>query len=138
MACSRSVAESAGDPPQQAARTTPPLNLSDATLGSTCSGGSPWQPRLFCDQSHIGIGFVATGEPSIRKSDALSQRDGPLQVNPTRNGPLHVIGNLEVVSGTGHTIDRVTETWLCRCGHSNNKPFCDGSHRKAGFQAEDE
>ena len=55
-------------------------------------------------------------------------------MNPTRNGPLHVIGNLEVVSGTGRTIDRVTETWLCRCGHSNNKPFCDGSHASIKFQ----
>ena len=43
-------------------------------------------------------------------------------------------GNLEVVSGTGRTIDRLSETWLCRCGHSNNKPFCDGSHASIKFQ----
>jgi len=99
-------------------------------------GASASKP--YCDHSHVDCGFVATGEPPDHESDALAHRDGPLQVKPTRNGPLHVIGNLEVVSGTGRTLDRVTETWLCRCGHSNNKPFCDGSHLVVGFQAEGE
>lgn len=96
------------------------------------------QNKPFCDHRHVDCGFTATGEPGEQKSAPLAQRDGPLQVTPTRNGPLHVVGNLEVVSGTGRTINRVTETWLCRCGHSNNKPFCDGSHQKVGFAADGE
>ena len=35
----------------------------------------------------------------------------------------------------GRTLERTTETWLCRCGGSQNKPYCDGSHRKIGFTA---
>lgn len=95
------------------------------------SKNKPW-----CDGSHAAIGFSATGEPPIAESKPLESRDGPLRIEPQKDGPLKVIGNLEVVSGTGHTINRVTETWLCRCGHSQNKPFCDGSHRKVGFVAD--
>ncbi|HSR65514.1 MAG TPA: CDGSH iron-sulfur domain-containing protein [Xanthomonadaceae bacterium] len=92
--------------------------------------------KPFCDNRHREGGFVATGEPAERPSQPLAARNGMLAVEPTRDGPLHVTGNLEVVSGTGHTVNRVTETWLCRCGRSNNKPYCDGSHRKAGFRAD--
>ncbi|NUS39493.1 MAG: iron-binding protein [Lysobacter sp.] len=92
--------------------------------------------KPFCDNRHHEGGFAATGEPAEQASQPLAARNGALAIEPTRDGPLHVTGNLEVVSGTGRTVNRVTETWLCRCGHSNNKPYCDGSHRKAGFRAE--
>ncbi|SFC28313.1 Uncharacterized Fe-S cluster protein YjdI [Polaromonas sp. OV174] len=92
--------------------------------------------KPFCDGSHTAAGFMASGEADTSPSEPLAQRDGPLLVEPTKNGPLHLSGNLEIVSGTGHTIDRVTDCWLCRCGHSNNKPFCDGSHLTAGFRSE--
>ena len=49
-----------------------------------------------------------------------------------------VRGSLELCSGTGRTIDRVTGAWLCRCGQSRNKPYCDDSHRAAGFVADGE
>jgi CDGSH-type Zn-finger protein len=62
-------------------------------------------------------------------------RNGAVNVVPATDGPLKVTGPLEIVSGTGRTITRVTETYLCRCGASANKPFCDGSHRKAGFRS---
>lgn len=93
----------------------------------------PW-----CDNSHHEGGFHATGEPDDKASQPLEVRNGPLTIAPQRDGPLKASGNLEVVSGTGRTINRATEVFFCRCGHSRNKPYCDGSHRKAGFQAEGE
>jgi len=33
------------------------------------------------------------------------------------------------------TVDGTVATALCRCGHSENKPYCDGAHRKANFRA---
>jgi CDGSH-type Zn-finger protein len=42
---------------------------------------------------------------------------------------------IEVASGTGRSVARVKSAFFCRCGHSANKPFCDGSHARVGFQA---
>ena len=114
-----------------------PLTVGTSAVGyraTLCRCGAS-QHKPYCDGSHTAAGFVATGEPKTEESQALAHRDGPLTVEPTLNGPLHVSGNLELVSGTGRTLNRVTDTWLCRCGHSQNKPYCDGSHAKVGFKA---
>ena len=92
--------------------------------------------KPFCDGSHAQAGFVATGEPVTQESQPLPVRNGTLNVTPRPNGPLKVDGSLEVCSGTGRTVTRDTETWLCRCGGSANKPFCDGTHRKNGFKSD--
>ena len=53
----------------------------------------------------------------------------------TNNGPLECRGELEIVTVDGVIVAQETETWLCRCGQSANKPYCDGSHKTAGFVA---
>ena len=90
--------------------------------------------KPFCDTSHVAAGFMASGEPETKPTDALPTRNGALAVTPAPNGPLLVNGNVEIVTGTGRTILRTTKTALCRCGASGNKPYCDGSHAKVGFQ----
>lgn len=90
--------------------------------------------KPFCDGSHNEIKFQASGEPATRPDiKALEVRDGPLAVDPEINGPLVVSGNLELCCGTGRTFDKVTSVRLCRCGGSQNKPYCDNSHRSNGF-----
>ncbi len=91
--------------------------------------------KPYCDGSHVGAGFVSTGEPPTAASAALAKRDGVLSITPYKDGPLGVAGPVEILSGTGRTIDRVERTALCRCGHSARKPFCDGSHSRVGFTA---
>ena len=91
--------------------------------------------KPYCDGSHQAASFVATGEPAIAESTPLASRNGALTITPAPNGPLLVDGNLEVISGTGHTTNRCVKTALCRCGHSANKPYCDGTHRTIGFVA---
>ncbi len=92
--------------------------------------------KPYCDGSHAGAGFVATGETPVKESEPLAARDGPVEVVPLPNGPLKLAGNVEVVSGTGKTLNRATQLFLCRCGQSKTKPYCDGSHKAAGFQAD--
>ena len=91
--------------------------------------------KPYCDGSHVGAGFVATGEPPTATGAQLAKRDGALKVTPYANGPLGVAGPVEIISGTGRTIGRVEAAALCRCGQSNRKPFCDGSHARFGFTA---
>jgi CDGSH-type Zn-finger protein/uncharacterized Fe-S cluster protein YjdI len=93
------------------------------------------QNRPYCDGSHAPAGFTATGEPAARVSEPLAARGGPVNVNPIANGPLEIMGNLEICSGTGRTLNRTQKTYLCRCGGSKNKPYCDGTHKTIGFQA---
>ena len=55
------------------------------------------------------------------------------------NGPLRLEGDgIVIVDQDGKTfgLSGRTVVSLCRCGHSENKPFCDGSHNKVGFQSE--
>ncbi len=92
--------------------------------------------KPFCDSSHKEIGFAASGEPATGENTAmLAIRDGPLEVAPMLDGPLAVRGNLEIISGTGRVVARQQSARLCRCGHSANKPFCDGAHAKVGFRS---
>lgn len=89
--------------------------------------------KPFCDGSHRDVGFSATGEPPTGQAQMLARRDGPLAIDPQPDGPLQVRGNLEIISGTGRVVARVVQSYLCRCGASGSKPFCDGSHARIGF-----
>ncbi len=52
-----------------------------------------------------------------------------------KNGSLKIKGNLTIkhIDGREETKE---EVYLCRCGQSENKPFCDGAHKKCGFKDE--
>ena len=104
------------------------------TRATLCRCGKS-KNKPYCDNSHGAVAFTATGEPTAAASAALAKRDGPLEITPYPNGPLGVAGPVEIISGTGHTVNRVERTALCRCGHSANKPYCDGAHAKVGFVA---
>lgn len=92
--------------------------------------------KPYCDGSHHDIHFEASGEPVTGEQTAmLAVRDGPIDITPQVDGPLMVRGNMEIISGTGRMVARLTAARFCRCGHSQNKPFCDGSHVKAGFKS---
>ena len=52
-----------------------------------------------------------------------------------KNGPILVKGPIQMKNAEGKDIaTKSGPVALCRCGHSANKPFCDGAHQKAGFQ----
>jgi CDGSH-type Zn-finger protein len=57
-------------------------------------------------------------------------------VTPYPDGPLLVRGDVDILGPDGTVLPRRRRTIaLCRCGMSSLKPFCDGSHKAAGFRA---
>lgn len=90
--------------------------------------------KPYCDNSHEAAGFRDYGAVG-ETGKGLAAAGGPLAIKPIKDGPLRVRGNLAIVASSGCARWQGTETYLCRCGHSKNKPFCDSSHKAAGFKA---
>ncbi|MEK7513890.1 MAG: CDGSH iron-sulfur domain-containing protein [Patescibacteria group bacterium] len=59
-------------------------------------------------------------------------------IKATINGPFEVTGpaKIEDAGGQVKELKDGEKAWLCRCGASKNKPFCDGAHAKIGFKAD--
>jgi CDGSH-type Zn-finger protein len=60
---------------------------------------------------------------------------GPVWRGKVTNGPYLVTGPIELRDADGKVLPTKSKVWLCRCGASTKKPFCDGTHSKIGFQA---
>lgn len=60
------------------------------------------------------------------------------KVTVRNNGPLRIEGEFSICDQDGSPFGLAGRTMisLCRCGHSENKPFCDGSHNRVGFKSE--
>jgi len=60
------------------------------------------------------------------------------KVTVNNNGPLVIEGECSLCDAQGKPFDLTgrAKVALCRCGHSENKPFCDGAHKRQNFQSE--
>jgi uncharacterized Fe-S cluster protein YjdI len=74
------------------------------------------------------LSWIANEEKEI----AVALNKTEIEVSP--NGPLMVFGPISIKTLDGVEHRENAKTAFCRCGHSGNKPFCDGSHRKVGFE----
>ncbi len=61
----------------------------------------------------------------------------PVEIGVNNDGSVRISGDFVIKDPTGKEFGlggrKVIS--LCRCGHSNNKPFCDGTHKRVGFQS---
>ncbi len=94
------------------------------------SATKPW-----CDGSHNAAGCTLTGDPAAREGRELPPDVAPLNLEPLPNGSVKATGPLVILNDAGAVTDRVTQAFLCRCGQSAKQPYCDGSHKRAGFVA---
>jgi uncharacterized Fe-S cluster protein YjdI/CDGSH-type Zn-finger protein len=97
----------------------------------------PWVVVDAADADAVAaaIETCPTGALRYRRLDGGQQEEPPKEatIEPRPNGPLFVRGRVRIVDPDGHVIREDTRVALCRCGASENKPFCDGSHRRIGF-----
>lgn len=85
-----------------------------------------------CPSGRLVVRDVTTGdvlEPEFQPSIALVE-------DPAKrcSGPIWVRGHIAITSADGHEYERRNRVTLCRCGASQNKPFCDGTHADIGFK----
>jgi uncharacterized Fe-S cluster protein YjdI/CDGSH-type Zn-finger protein len=78
-----------------------------------------------------------TGALHFERLDGGPQEPQPTEmtIEARHNGPLYVRGQIRILGPGGRLIREDTRLALCRCGHSENKPFCDGTHRRIGFRS---
>jgi CDGSH-type Zn-finger protein/uncharacterized Fe-S cluster protein YjdI len=104
--------------------------IAEETRLTLCRCGKT-KNQPFCDNTHIAAGFHSrtySEKPGL-DPPAEGAEAGQTVITATRDGSLHFEGHVEVLSPTGETLGDTDDVWLCRCGQSGSKPFCDGSHR---------
>lgn len=115
----------------------------EAVIALCRCGGSGKKP--FCDGTHKKIGFSGQLPADNRddkggddSAEGVEQHDSDLEpaIIVGKNGPYAVSGSIELLEVKfGKGVSR-EQYFLCRCGASENKPFCDGSHSKIEFRDE--
>ncbi|GAV21231.1 iron-binding zinc finger CDGSH type [Mariprofundus micogutta] len=113
----------------------------------TLNGEKPDSPRTtlcrcgaskikpYCDGSHSDAGFTDDGEVTVFNPDE-KQASGSVEIKTLKDGPLYLVGPHSICDSNGKTARVCAKSALCRCGASNSKPYCDGSHAGIGFKSE--
>jgi CDGSH-type Zn-finger protein len=79
--------------------------------------------------------FLAAWNHDRHTFGFLGEKMAATKITISSNGSIRVEGDFEIVDPQGQPFGLAGRTTvsLCRCGHSANKPFCDGSHKTTGF-----
>jgi len=88
-----------------------------------------------CPSGALSYYLNAEGEQAIQK-DIRSEAASIMNIEIKKNGPILITTDCIITHGDGSQETKQGTTALCRCGQSANKPYCDGTHRKVGFETE--
>ena len=109
--------------------------IKDATRMALCRCGAS-SNKPFCDNSHVGAEFGDSGAVDADCRQDAASGEGELKLRCAPNGPIMAAGPMRLRAGSGRDAMVDQRAFLCRCGASKNKPFCDGTHSEIGFLAE--
>lgn len=97
---------------------------------------SPWinMEGATTEEIMAAIDRCPSGALSYRRNEELERSTGgdgrpQAEIKVVKDGPLLVRGRCALIGEEGETISEEGPFALCRCGRSDRKPFCDGSHR---------
>ena len=94
-----------------------------AKTGDTVVRGQVMAMIERCPSGALAYAVAGTGiEPAL-----------PVEISVIPDGPLWLTGGIPVQRADGEPLETRNRMTLCRCGHSANKPLCDGTHKEAGF-----
>lgn len=99
--------------------------------------GKPWikPENASIKELKIQIDACPSGALSYKEENStIKNTNMTTEVELMKNGPLLVKGIIEIKSHDGSIVKKEKMTAFCRCGASNNKPYCDGQHKQAGFE----
>ncbi|HEX4733994.1 MAG TPA: CDGSH iron-sulfur domain-containing protein [Thermoleophilaceae bacterium] len=99
----------------------------------------PWVDLSAADADAVAdtVAHCPSGALRYERLDGAQQEQAerPTVVLPIENGPLLMVGDLDVKTPEGEPIVHETRLTLCRCGMSRNQPFCDNSHRRRNWES---
>ncbi|MEL7547006.1 MAG: (4Fe-4S)-binding protein, partial [Pseudomonadota bacterium] len=103
------------------------------------AGRKPWCDPDSADDENVAdvVRRCPTGALAIKTPSGVAITEPPETANVisvSNDGPLYVSGDLSIDGAADDMQSVLRRAALCRCGASNNKPFCDNSHRALGFQ----
>jgi uncharacterized Fe-S cluster protein YjdI len=82
----------------------------------------------------VALTYYYNNPEKNKKNMEDSKKEVQNKVTIYENGPLMVPANINVVDSKGNLLKVGEDKFICRCGHSKNKPFCDGTHMAEGFK----
>lgn len=83
------------------------------------------------------VALCPTGALTVRTPEGtpIDRTEAEFSITEVADGPLYVRGEFSLVDDDGTPFEAGRRVALCRCGASQSKPFCDGSHTDVGFSA---
>jgi CDGSH-type Zn-finger protein len=109
--------------------------LFDGSRVALCRCGAS-KRKPFCDGAHETVRFADPGQVASLPTTTADVASGVLEITPSTDGPLLLKGAYRVLAAGADPSEPLGKGALCRCGQSQSRPFCDGSHTRVGFSAE--